>query len=223
MIEEGTLKNQEDFPIPFEVPFKSATRNLNGITSHTKFSEFLEAAAQRMETQLSLLASIAYVPSYKPKSPKPVPKLLEDNKDWETLLDDIDKYRVACMTKGTGKGTQKEAGIVKAFVIKIVDISVSDEKVSKKVSCISLISSTDCFEILWQTQGAKKAASESTQPASNSVQTEADLLRSLEKQHMCAACNRPCYVLSNGDHHPYSMQELSTWAYLLVYLFFLLI
>jgi hypothetical protein len=155
LIEEVTLKNREEFPIPFEVPFKSATRNLNDITLHTKFSEFLKAATQQMETRLSLLASIAYVPSYKPKSPKPVPKLLEDNKDWETLLDDVDKYRVACMTKGAGKGTWKEAGIVKAFVIKIVDMSVSDEKVFKKVSRISSISSTDHFEILRQTQEPK--------------------------------------------------------------------
>ncbi|KAF8219839.1 hypothetical protein L208DRAFT_1382873 [Tricholoma matsutake] len=162
----GTDSDEDaaEFPIPFEVPFKSAMWNLNGITLHTKFLEFLEAAAQQMETRLSLLASIAYVPSFKPKSPKPVPKLLEDDEDWETLLDDIDKYRVACMTKSTGKGTQKEAGIVKAFVIKIIDMSVSDEKVSKK--------------------GPKKPASESTQPASDSVQTEADLLHLLEKQHM---------------------------------------
>jgi hypothetical protein len=58
-----------------------------------------------METRLSLLARIAYVPSYKPKNPKPVPKLLEDDNDWEKLLVDVEEYRTICTAKCKGKGT----------------------------------------------------------------------------------------------------------------------
>lgn len=61
---EHTDQLHELFDVPFEVPFENATRNLSGITSHTLFNEFLNAVAKRMETRLSLLARIAYIPSY---------------------------------------------------------------------------------------------------------------------------------------------------------------
>lgn len=114
------------FDVPFEVPFEGATRNLSGITSHTSFNEFLSAVAKRMETRLSLLARIAYIPSYKPKNPKPVPKLLEDDDDWKKLLVDVEEYRAACVAKCKGKGT------VKQFVIVLVDMSGPDGKSDPK-------------------------------------------------------------------------------------------
>jgi len=87
---------------------------------------FLTAVAQQMETCLSLLAHIAYVPSYKPKTSKPVPKLLEDEDDWEKLLDDVEKYRAVCTGKSKGKG------VVKAFVIMLIDMSGLDGKESRR-------------------------------------------------------------------------------------------
>jgi hypothetical protein len=121
------------FDVPFEVPFEGATRNLSSITSHTSFNEFLSAVAKRMETRLSLLARIAYIPSYKPKNPKPVPKLLEDDDDWEKLLVDVEEYRTGCIAKCKGKGT------VKQFVIVLVDMSGVDGKSDpKKVRALSM-------------------------------------------------------------------------------------
>ena len=96
------------------------------------FTEFLKAIAKQMETHLSLLAQIAYVPSYKPKNPKPVPKLLEDDNDWEKLLVDVEEYHMICTAKCKGKGT------VKQFVIVLVDMSGLDAKLdSKKVIALS--------------------------------------------------------------------------------------
>jgi hypothetical protein len=123
---EQTDQLHELFDVPFEVPFEGATRNLSGITSHTSFNEFLSAVAKRMETRLSLLARIAYIPSYKPKNPKPVPKLLEDDDDWKKLLVDVEEYRTACIAKCKGKGT------VKQFVIVLVDMSGPDGKSDQK-------------------------------------------------------------------------------------------
>ncbi|KAH9969229.1 hypothetical protein BJV74DRAFT_799394 [Russula compacta] len=85
---ESPKKKYEKFNIPFEVPFKNATRDLEGITSFTTFDDFLDMLSKKMETQKSLLSSIGYMPSYKPKSPKPVPKLLEDEASWNRLVAD---------------------------------------------------------------------------------------------------------------------------------------
>jgi hypothetical protein len=197
------------FDVPFEVPFEGATRNLSDITSHTSFNEFLGAVAKRMETRLSLLARIAYIPSYKPRNPKPVPKLLEDDDDWKKLLVDVEEYRSACIAKCKGKG------VVKPFVIVLVDMSGPDGKSDpKKVRVLSIMPykflNPHCI-----CQTSKKAAVD-VSSTEVSGQKEHELLREIEKKHMCAACNKPCYVLSNGEHRIYSMHDLSTWAFLLV-------
>lgn len=90
-----------------------------------------------METRLSLLACIAYILSYNPKNPKPVPKLLEDNEDWEKLLVDVEEYCTACIAKCKGKG------MVKQFVIVLVDMSGLDGKSEpKKVRVLSVCHSS---------------------------------------------------------------------------------
>ncbi|KAF8226044.1 hypothetical protein L208DRAFT_1304024, partial [Tricholoma matsutake] len=85
-------KSQPEFAIPFEVPFNSATHDLTSITSTMTFNEFCLKLTKKIETQLSLLSHIRYIPSYKPKNPQPVPKLLEDAEAWETLVDDVEEY-----------------------------------------------------------------------------------------------------------------------------------
>ena len=66
------------------------------------------------------------MPSYKPNNPKPIPKLLEDDNDWEKLLVDVEKYCTICTAKCKGKGT------VKQFVIVLVDMSGLDVKLDPK-------------------------------------------------------------------------------------------
>jgi len=79
-----------------------------------------------MEVSLTLLAGIGYIPSYKSKASKPVPKLLEDDTSWHKLLEDVHAFILTCKGK-SGKGT------IKAFHINIVDTTApvdSDPKVS---------------------------------------------------------------------------------------------
>lgn len=96
----------------------------------TRFSKFLVAAAQKMNVSTLHLSQIGYIPSYKPKNPKPIPKMLEDEESWEILLDDVSDYIMACKSKNRGKG------VVKAFTVILVDMSVPDGKDNgvKKVS-----------------------------------------------------------------------------------------
>ncbi|KAJ8579516.1 hypothetical protein M405DRAFT_754395, partial [Rhizopogon salebrosus TDB-379] len=118
------------FAIPFDVPFKNATQSLSGVTSDTTFTAFLEAAAARMETRISLLLNIAYIPSYRPKTPKPIPKLLEDTESWEALKDDVAEYISGSKAKNKGRG------VVKPFVMMIIDTSLTGESDNRKVSMI---------------------------------------------------------------------------------------
>lgn len=72
------------------------------------------------------------MPSYKPKNPKPIAKLLEGNNDWEKLLVDVEEYCTICTAKCKGKGTAKQ------FVIVLVDMSGLDVKLdSKKVMALN--------------------------------------------------------------------------------------
>lgn len=119
----------EKFDIPFEVPYNGATRVLSGITSHTEFKDFLPKLSDRTGIRLSLLARIGYVASWKPKSPKPVPRMLEDEQDWHGLIKEADDFRKAC------KGKNKGNGVIKPFQFVISDTSVGDGKEgAKKVS-----------------------------------------------------------------------------------------
>ena len=61
------------------------------------------------------LSQIGYIPSYKPKNPKPILKMLEDEESWEILLNDVSDYITACKSKNHGKG------VVKAFTVFLVD------------------------------------------------------------------------------------------------------
>ncbi|KAF8224840.1 hypothetical protein L208DRAFT_1380935 [Tricholoma matsutake] len=62
-------KSRPEFAIPFEFPFNGVTRDLTSITLTMTFNEFCLKLAKKMETQLSLLLHIGYIPSYKPKNP----------------------------------------------------------------------------------------------------------------------------------------------------------
>lgn len=104
------------FNIKYEIPFKNASRDLN-LPSSTSFSNFLIAVAAKMETRVTLLTSIGYIPSYRPKTPKPVPKLLEDEDSYEAMMDDVDEFIATCKAKKRGKGD------VKPFCIRIIDTS----------------------------------------------------------------------------------------------------
>jgi hypothetical protein len=91
-----------------------------------------------MGTRKSLLSGIAYTASYQPKTPKPVPKLLEDNKSWKKLIDGAAAHIASCLANKKGKG------VIKAFAIRIVDTSGGDtkavasgKKVRRRTACHS--------------------------------------------------------------------------------------
>ena len=121
-------KKHEEFSIPFEVPYKNATQDLTGITSSTHFSQFLLAVAAKMNVSMLHFTQVGYIPSYKLKNHKPVPKMLKDEESWEILLDDVSDYIEGCKSKNQGKGA------VKPFIVLLTDMSIPDGISGKKVS-----------------------------------------------------------------------------------------
>jgi hypothetical protein len=82
----------------------------------------------KMDVSTLHLTQISYIPSYKLKNPKPIPKMLDDKESWEILLDDVSDYIEACKSKNRGKG------MVKPFTVLLVDMMVPDGNGGKKVS-----------------------------------------------------------------------------------------
>ncbi|KAJ7601843.1 hypothetical protein B0H17DRAFT_1155142 [Mycena rosella] len=176
-----TRKNM--FIITFEVPFKGACRELE-VTSITSFKAFLDKLAVCMSTRKSLLDSIAYIPSYTPRTPKPTPKLLEDKKSWKKLVED----------KKKGKGT------VKPFTIQIVDTSGGDPKARDGRKEVG--------------HGGKKEKVPAAEP-DPVERKEQQFYRELEQKYHCAEHDRPCAVLSDGNHYHLTNSDLAKWAYLI--------
>jgi hypothetical protein len=116
----------EIFKIPIEVPYRNATRDVVGITSATSYERAMRLIAERMDAVPSRMAAIGYIPSYKPKNPKPVAKLLEDDDAWDRLVGEVKAYIDSFASK---RGAARQ---VKPFVIKIVDtLEQADPKESK--------------------------------------------------------------------------------------------
>jgi hypothetical protein len=114
------------FAMTFEVPYgNGACRELE-VSSDTPFSSFLDKLSRTMEVRKTLLSVIAYIPSYLPKNPKPIPKLLEDKKSWKKLVESVKAHIKTSRDKNKGKG------VVKPFSIQIIDTSgpAGDSKVS---------------------------------------------------------------------------------------------
>lgn len=114
--QDGASESGVDFMIKYEVPVKNASRSVQ-LSMKLSFSRFLEAVAHKMEVGIRFLANIAYIPSWLPKNSKPLPKLLQNDEDYEAMLVEIEEFIAKCESANKGKGQ------VKPFSICIVDTS----------------------------------------------------------------------------------------------------
>lgn len=177
------------FALPFEVPYKNGTRDLTGLTSKSDFDDFLLAAAAKMETRISMLSSIGYVPSY--KKPKPGPKLLDTEEAWDVLVKDVGQYIEGAKARNRGKGK------VPPFSILIVDMSEESSKTAgKKVgSCLRHFLSD-----IQLAQGARTKSKKDTEEPKEGTRPalkEHKLFKKLETDHHCQACKAACIVLDS--------------------------
>jgi hypothetical protein len=97
-VDEDLDSDEENYTIIFDVPYNNATRELK-VPCTTAFSGFMTALARKMEVSVTHLSTISYIPSYKPRNLKPVPKLLETAEDYESMMEDIEVCRKSCLKK----------------------------------------------------------------------------------------------------------------------------
>ncbi|KAJ3717518.1 hypothetical protein C8R42DRAFT_677359 [Lentinula raphanica] len=145
--------------------------------------------AAAMDTRVSLLRNISYLPSYKPKAKAhegPNDILLECEQDWINLIQGVEGY----LDSRTAR-QQKQS-----WSITILDKTPVDKAPVKDSSKLTKNSSS-------------AAAAGSEQVVSMS---DAALLVSLWKETRCSACQAPCYVLSSGDHYQYTDGDLNMWV-----------
>ncbi|KJA17557.1 hypothetical protein HYPSUDRAFT_206148 [Hypholoma sublateritium FD-334 SS-4] len=179
------------FVVPFVVPYRKASRDVDGITSKTTFPRVLRLILERMEVPLTLLGGIGYVPSYKPKSSKPVPKLLEDERSWTKLLEDVHAFTVTCKGKN-GKGA------IKPFHITIVDTTASSSEADSKAK-------------------KKKAGTDAPPVPALTFKETAHIsaMKTLENRHMCQQHKKPCLIQLDGVHYHLTMNDITKWAHLM--------
>ncbi|KAJ7133662.1 hypothetical protein C8R43DRAFT_956508 [Mycena crocata] len=185
----------EDFAITYEVPYKNATRELR-LQSSTSFSAFLTSVSRKMEVSVTHLSEIGYIPSYKPKTAKTRPKLLESAEDYEAMMEDIGAFRTTCLNSKAGK--------VKPFSIILEDTSGSvDDSKGSKVGLLRLKSS-------------KKKDPKPAAPLDAGEQQEHKLMLDIEKRHACQDhTGKACYVTSSGEHYQFTNNDLVIWATLM--------
>ncbi|KZP11789.1 hypothetical protein FIBSPDRAFT_937311 [Athelia psychrophila] len=124
---------------------------------------------------------------FKPKSPKPIPKLLEDERVWYKLIEDISDYIK------TSKAAKRGTGAVKPFTIRIFDTSGSDREGSSK----------------------KKDEAAPAMPYTDVELRERAMQQRLEKHHWCQNHKKACFVKSDGSCYHLTISDLATWAMLL--------
>ncbi|KIM35374.1 hypothetical protein M413DRAFT_427873 [Hebeloma cylindrosporum] len=183
------------FDIPIEVPYKNAKRDVSGITSASSFAHVLRQIAARMDAGPSRMAAIGYIPSFLPKSPKPVPKLLEDEECWEKLIRDVREYIESFTVK---RGPPKR---IKPFVITIVDTIASSDNNATPASSAKKKKNID------EAPSAALTGRESAQM---------EKVHLLEKRHHCQQHKKSCVIQDDGSHYHLTTNDLAKWALLMV-------
>ena len=201
-LDHDSDKSIKTFNIKYEVPFNNGIRTLN-LSSTTPFVDFLKALMTKMMVPAQ---AIGYIPSFLPKSPKPLPKLLEDEESYSTMIEDIGDYMALCRAKNRGKG------VVKPFHIQIVDTSSDGDSKKTKVSVLLVF-----LQPFLNVPQAKKNELQPALPAETNGEHEHKLMSEIEKQHACSEHKgKACYVRNDGSHYQYTFLDLSLWAMLLV-------
>ncbi|KAF9067393.1 hypothetical protein BDP27DRAFT_1422950 [Rhodocollybia butyracea] len=168
---------------------------LQQLTSHSCF-----AVANNFEVPVTYLGSIGYTASYQPKTPKPVPKLVNNEDRYERMLESVDDHIQESKSKKKGKG------VVKPFTVRIVNTSSPGD--GKKDGKKDVSSGKKSL----YSQG-KKANEDEPALTVDVDEQEHILHQKIEKNFHCDEHNKPCWTkTSDGSHYHFTTGDLSIWA-----------
>ncbi|KAI0308882.1 hypothetical protein OF83DRAFT_1180264 [Amylostereum chailletii] len=189
-------EDDEVIDVMFKVPFENAERNVEGITTHTKFWELLALLSKQMNVPITHLTRLGFIASFYPKSPKPKATILEDN-SWRSLRCEILAHVTDSRKKNKGKG------VVKPFHITCEDTSSSAaQKGNKKATSTAT------------TQGAAAASAAAVLGADEL--REVRFQREIEAEWLCPEHKKSCLPLIDGQHYHLTDADLVSWAQLVV-------
>lgn len=127
----GDEDNDSDpgtFSIKYEVAIKKARIDFV-LDNTTAFDIFRQNVASQMGVPLQSLSALGYTVSFWPRSPKPLPKLVDTDARYEDMIEQLEEYmKVELTTKGQPKKK-------KAFSVLLIDTGIDDsgKKDGKKV------------------------------------------------------------------------------------------
>lgn len=113
------------FDIKYEVTLGKKARVDCVLDNNTTFSVFRQRITSEMGIPLQQLSALGYIASFWPRSPKPVPKLVDTDARYEDMVDILEEYMKVKYTKH-GKPKKK-----KAFSVILID--TGGESDGKKV------------------------------------------------------------------------------------------
>ncbi|KAJ4497981.1 hypothetical protein C8R41DRAFT_917002 [Lentinula lateritia] len=175
------------FDIKYEITLGKKARVDCVLDNNTTFSVFRQRIASEMGIPLQQLSALGYIASFWPRSPKPVPKLVDTDARYEDMVGILEEYMKVEYTKH-GKPKKK-----KAFSVILIDTgSESDGKKSSK---------------------AKSHDNEGPALENNADEQEVLIIRQIVKNFSCAEHpKKACYVTTNGLHYAFTAGDLSIWA-----------
>lgn len=119
------------FDIKYEVTIKKARVDFT-LDNTTPFDIFRQKVAAEMGVPLQRLSALGYIVSIWPRSPKPVPRLVDTDVRYEHMIEGLEEYmKVELTTKGQPKKK-------KPFSVQLIDTGGDDpgKKDGKKVCTV---------------------------------------------------------------------------------------
>lgn len=106
----------------YEVKYEVAVAGVAVMTDFTllttaSFRDFQHAVAEHMGVSVLQLSALGYVMSFWSKSPKPLPKLVDSDERYESMLGDLHDHV---------SESSKKKGKAKPVIIRIVELSEKD-------------------------------------------------------------------------------------------------
>ncbi|KAJ3740600.1 hypothetical protein DFH05DRAFT_1529212 [Lentinula detonsa] len=189
---ERNSTEEEAFDIRYDLEKDGVLYDFT-LSSGASFSTFLTATAKAFNVSVSHLGALGYIPSFRPKNPKPLPKIVHSDESYEKMLEDLEDY-VESLKSRKGKGK------VKSFTVRLLDTSGPGTRkdIGKKSKTVG------------------KVVDASTPALTEEDNSEEHILyRKIEKAHHCDQHGKACWVRDNGSHYQLTTSEITQWALLM--------
>lgn len=121
------------FDIKYEITLGKKARVDCVLDNSTTFANFRQRIASEMGIPLQQLSALGYIASFWPRSPRPVPKLVDTDVRYENMIEMLEDYMRVEYTKDH-KPKKK-----KAFTVSLIDTGANSDGKNEKKAKVSLM------------------------------------------------------------------------------------